>query len=81
MFHLAPDVFPLFIAAVRPLRKLETKNRETFLHEDLHGVLVKKLLVNWLGEDQVGLVTRYLDEPGVRKNYMAINHAARESLR
>ena len=42
--------------------------------------LVKKLLVNWLGEDQVGLVTRYLDEPGVRKNYMAINHAARESL-
>ena len=39
------------------------------------------LLEEKLGKDNIQLVTRYLVDPGVRRNYMPVHHAARESIR
>ena len=39
------------------------------------------MLEERLGEDNIHLVTRYLVKLSVRRNYMPILHAARESLR
>ena len=43
--------------------------------------LVDRMLEERLGEDYTQLVTRYLVDPSVKRNYMPVVHAARESLR
>ena len=43
--------------------------------------LVVGLLEEKLGEDNIQLVTRYLVDPGFKRNYMPVHHAARESIR
>ena len=66
---------------INPILDMEPKEGDRESSEKEVRSLVDSLLEERLGEDYTQLVTRYLVDPSVKRNYMPVVHAARESLR